>query len=140
MKWFTALTRGKVQKNIIHRDWIWFRDYISIKKKDSTSQKEKCNVNSSVDETFVNQLLIMINVQDLNNNCYDKKNNFIHYTDALMKTLQWLSNNVSHAIHDMIETKFFFKDVDQIIVDWIHVNFWNLSTIKRSAHIILMNE
>ena len=116
------------------------QNYILIIQKRVQNKFDKARIDNCVENTLINQLLIVFIIINLNQIKCNDENKRMRYQNVLIKTLQWRNKKYSYKIHDIIKTKRNFALKKRNDINKKSRRFWALSIIKRNAHVILVDE
>ena len=128
------------KQDSLRQDWVWVQKYISIAQEQVQDRSNKERLNSCVEETLIEQLLTIFTIIDSDSDRCDDQNRRNCYQDALVKTLKWRNQDISDEIHDMIKIERISSSKRQDDSNARARRLWSLSIIKRSVHVIFIDE
>ncbi len=111
----------------------WRRDYVYVQEYAENDQ-ENSDIVEALNDKLMKQLQIIITVHDSLHQDDNEKS--VQYSRTLIELLKLKNNEVLNALHDMIEVEQWLKNT--VKKSWYLEcqQFYNMSTILRSAHLI----
>ena len=107
---------------------VWRRDYVLIQKR----LKEATEVLTLLNDRLSDQLQLVLFIIDSLHQ--DNKSNELWHNDVFIELLKSCNEKTQHAVHEMIEIKYWFKDNVKNSCLLEASRFFHLHTILRSVH------